>query len=273
MLIAHLSDLHIAAAGRKAYGKVATDVLLGRCVNHINNLRPEPDLVLVTGDITFSGQAEEAALAGQILADLRMPWYLVPGNHDDPEILRPLQQESLQNKRGRAVVIREGGSGFDYFLPGHPVHLFGMDSSCRDSPGGMITSDQACWLHSHLVETGNKPALIFLHHPPVRCGVLETDEDGFEGVDLFGGVVERFSNIIRVLCGHIHLASHVNWQGTVVSAAPSMGLGLFLDLTLQLPSAFVVEDPGYFLHYHTPDGNMVSHLVHVGAETDGPHLF
>ena len=267
MLIAHLSDLHIAAPGRKAYGKVATDNHLDRCVKHINNLKPQPDLVLVTGDITFSGQAEETALAGRLLGDLHMPWYVVPGNHDDPDTLNILQQGWE-----RAPVIREGSSGFDYFLPGYPIGLFGIDSSTSDSPGGKVSKAQVQWLHCRLVENTDKPAIIFLHHPPVRCGVLETDEDGFEGVDLLGEVIEYFPNIIRVLCGHIHLVSHVNWRGTVVSAAPSMGLGLFLDLTMKLPSSFVVEDPGYYLHYYTPAQDLVTHTVYV-REVDGPYLF
>ena len=267
MLIAHLSDLHIAAPGRKAYGKVATDDHLGRCVRHINSLKPQPDLVLVTGDITFDAQAEESALAGRLLGDLRMPWYVVPGNHDDPDILKVLQQGW-----GRAPAIREGSSGFDYFLPGYTISFLGIDSSTPDSPGGKVSKAQTQWLHSRLVENTDKPAIIFLHHPPVRCGVLETDADGFEGADLLGEVIERFPNIVRVLCGHIHLASHVNWRGTVVSAAPSMGLGLFLDLTMKLPSAFVVEDPGYYLHYYTSSANLVSHAVYV-REIDGPYLF
>ncbi len=267
MLIAHLSDLHVAAPGRKAYGKVPTGDLLARCVKHINELIPQPDLVLITGDITFDTQAEEITLAGRILADLHMPWYVVPGNHDDPETLKVLQQGW-----GRAPVVREGSSGFDYFLSGYRISLFGIDSSTPDSPGGKVSTAQMQWLHNCLVEIMDKPAIIFLHHPPVRCGVLETDMDGFEGADLLGEVVERFPNIIRVLCGHIHLASHVNWLGTVVSAAPSMGLGLFLDLTMKHSSKFVVEDPGYYLHYYTPSGDLVTHTMYVG-EIDGPYPF
>ncbi|HHD56202.1 MAG TPA: hypothetical protein ENK89_00795, partial [Desulfobulbaceae bacterium] len=219
MLIAHLSDLHITAPGRKAYGKVPTGDNLARCVKHINNLVPQPDLVLVTGDITFDAQVEETALAGRLLSDLRIPWYVVPGNHDNPDTLKVLQQGWR-----RAPVIREGSSGFDYFLPDSAISLLGIDSSTPDSPGGKVSKAQVQWIHRRLVENRDKPVILFLHHPPVRCGVLETDEDGFEGADLLGEVVERFSTIIRILCGHIHLASHVNWRGTIVSTAPSMGL-------------------------------------------------
>jgi len=267
VLIAHLSDLHITAPGRKAYGKVPTGDNLARCVNHINNLSPQPDIVLVTGDVTFDGTAEETALAGRLLGDLRMPWYVVPGNHDNPDTLKV-----LQHGWERAPMIRKESRGFDYFLSDFAVSLLGIDSSTPNSPGGKVSNDQAKWIHRCLVENGDKPVILFLHHPPVRCGVLETDEDGFEGADLLGAVVDRFPNIIRVLCGHIHLASHVNWHGTIVSTAPSMGLQLYLDLTMQLPSAFVVEHPGYCLHYYTPARDLVTHTIYV-HEPDGPYPF
>ena len=60
MLIAQISDTHIAGWGKKAYGIVPTAENLARCVDHINQFDPQPDLVLVTGDITYTGLAEEA---------------------------------------------------------------------------------------------------------------------------------------------------------------------------------------------------------------------
>ena len=78
MLIAHISDLHIAGWGNKAYGIAPTAENLACCVDHINQLKPAPDLVLVTGDITYSSLLEEVERAASILAQLRYPFYILP---------------------------------------------------------------------------------------------------------------------------------------------------------------------------------------------------
>ena len=59
MLIAQISDLHIVGVGKKTYGIAPMGENLRLCVEHINQLSPKPDLVLVTGDITDTGLQDE----------------------------------------------------------------------------------------------------------------------------------------------------------------------------------------------------------------------
>ena len=47
--------------------------------------------------------------------------------------------------------------------------------------GGEITEAQASWLDARLNEKPTQPTMIFMHHPPTKCGVLKTDVDGFVG--------------------------------------------------------------------------------------------
>ncbi len=264
MLIAHISDPHVAGPGKKAYNIAPTAENLARCVEHINRLEPRPQVVLITGDITYSGAAAEAENAAQILQGLRFPFYLVPGNHDRRETLWAVFGE-------RACPSRSAGF-ISYVIPGYDLHLIGLDSTVPGAPGGKIDPQRADWLDEQLARCAAKPTVLFMHHPPVKCGVLETDEDGFEGVALLGKVIARHAHVQRILCGHIHLEAHAAWQGTVVSTAPSTGMQLVLDLTMTQPSAFVLEAPGYQLHYWTPEGHLVSHTVYV-RDVDGPYLF
>ncbi len=264
MLIAQLSDLHIAGWGKKAYGVAATAENLTSCVAHINQLRPKPDLVIVTGDITFSGLREEAERAAVLLENLDCPWFLVPGNHDDRSILC-----SVFAQHGCPASDKDF---LNYVIEGYEIRLIGMDSSIPDAPGGEIGKSAADWLAQQLADTPEKSTIIFMHHPPVKFGVMETDEDGFIGADRLGALISGYHNVKALLCGHIHLAAHQGWCGTVVSTAPSMGLQLLLDLTLTLPSQFMLEPPGYQLHYFTPESNLVTHTVTV-KEMEGTYLF
>ncbi|MFK5925444.1 MAG: phosphodiesterase [Desulfuromusa sp.] len=264
MLIAHISDLHIARPGEKAYGIAPTAENLACCVDHINQLQPEPDLVLVTGDITYSGLLQEAERAANILAQLHAPFFVLPGNHD-------VRSNLNIAFGGEACPITDQGF-IQYVIEGYPLRLIGIDSTAPGEPGGEICTPRAAWLDARLSEAKEQPTVIFMHHPPLKCGVLETDEDGFVGVDLFGKIIEKYSNIQSILCGHIHLQAHAGWRGTVVSIAPSMGIPLVLDLTLEQPSQFTLDAPGYQLHYWSPDENLISHTIYV-RETDGPYLF
>ncbi len=264
MLIAHISDLHIAAAGEDAYGRVPTAANLARCVDHINRLQPAVDVVLVTGDICYTGLPEEAQLAARLLDQLNPPYYVIPGNHDERPVLADVFAAA-----GRLALA---GEFINYVVDGFPLCCIALDSTVPGAPGGEICPQRGRWLEQQLAAAAGRPTLLFMHHPPVKCGVLETDEDGFSGADLLGDIVEKYPNIERILCGHIHLTSHVRWRGTVISSAASMGLQLLLDLTLKLPSSFYKDAPSYLLHYYTPEKQLISHAVSL-HDTEGPYLF
>jgi len=258
MLIVQISDLHIVAAGKKTYGIAPMSDNLMRCVAHINQLSPSPELVIVTGDITDSGLPEEFSHAKQLLDELRIPYYVIPGNHDNAMSLL------ASFKRNASAFIGSAGECFiNYVIDDFEVRLIALDSTVRGCPGGEVCEQRARWLERRLSENQHKPTLIFMHHPPLKLGVIETDVDGFAGADALADVVKKYPNIQGVLCGHVHLPTFTAWSGTIVSTAPSTGMRLLLDLTQQQPSQFLLENPAYHLHYWTQDKQLVTHLVEV----------
>ena len=264
MLIAQISDSHITRPGSKAYDIAPMADNLARVIGHINQLGPRPDVVVHSGDVTNAGSREEMRHARQLLAGLAMPFYVVPGNHDNGQVLR----EVFGAEHCPAA---EGGT-IDYVIEGRPVRLFGMDSTCPGQPGGEITAGQAAWLDDALAREPGKPAIIFMHHPPVKCGVLESDEDGFAGRGLLAEVVTKHAQIERIVCGHIHLLVHARWHGSVVTTAPAMGMRLGLDLTMQKAPEYLLDAPGYLLHHWTPGNCLISHAISLEA-VDGPYPF
>jgi len=85
IIILHISDLH-AKVVEKSQIKMRTQAFF----RDVESLTIKPDLVLVTGDIAFSGKDEEYALAHELLLEplrtrLHVPkehTFLIPGNHD-----------------------------------------------------------------------------------------------------------------------------------------------------------------------------------------------
>jgi hypothetical protein len=135
-----------------------------------------------------------------------------------------------------------------------------------------LCEERLAWLETRLSEQPNRPTIIFMHHPPVKCGVLETDEDGFIGADALAKIVRQYTNIERIICGHIHLPTHTRWHGTIISTAPGMGMRLGLDLTMAKDSEFFLEAPAYLLHHWTPQNNLITHTIRV-EKADGPYPF
>src|ERR1700688_4937543 len=88
VLIAQISDLHIKAPGSLAYGRVDTARALERCVAALNEFRPKPDLVVISGDLADTPTAEEYEHLKRLLARLDLPFVGIPGNHDSRELMR-----------------------------------------------------------------------------------------------------------------------------------------------------------------------------------------
>jgi Icc protein len=86
MLIAQLSDLHIIPPGTRAYGVVETNPMVERAFQAVAGMDPAPDAVILSGDLTDGGSdGEYDILAEMIRRHLRMPVYVIPGNHDRRE--------------------------------------------------------------------------------------------------------------------------------------------------------------------------------------------
>src|SRR5262245_50286827 len=88
MLIAHITDTHITAPGTLLMGIVDTAAALARAVAAISELEPAPDVTVLTGDLVETGAPEEYVQLRALLAPLRMPVFVIPGNHDAREPMR-----------------------------------------------------------------------------------------------------------------------------------------------------------------------------------------
>ena len=266
MLIAHISDTHVVEQGKKAYGLVPTSEFFERCVKHMNELEPKIDVVLITGDLCNNPTFEENIRASEILKELKIPYFIVPGNHD--------KRSYLLNSFSEVGCPTEMDDFIQYVVDDYPIRLIALDSTIEGKPGGELCPKRLAWLDKELAKDKEKPTILFLHHPPVRYSVHETDTDGFIGAEDFGDIVEKYSNIKRILCGHVHMNCHAGWRNTTISSSASMGMQLNIDLTLEKESEFMIELPSYQLHYQIANSELISYVMSVsGVDAPGPFLF
>ena len=174
---AFISDTHIGSPN----GAAEED--LRRTVADINELKGV-DFVVLTGDITELGTNKELALAKQILDSLKVPYYIIPGNHD-----------TGWSESGGLSFTKTFGSDKFYFQH-KGIHFIG----CASGPyvrmsDGHVPRDAVNWMSAQMQKIKKNEPVIFLNHYPLDNGL----DNWYEVIDL---LKER--NTILALCGHGH---------------------------------------------------------------------
>lgn len=175
------------------------------------------DAILITGDITDHGTAEEYEQAKAELA-AEVPVLMLPGNHDNRAMFRKV----LLGEDGQQPVNQVCPIGSATFLL--------CDSSIPGQPDGLLTRETIQWLGSALSD-GAGPAFICLHHPPVPLHSELVDEIRLTEPDKLAEQIARHPRVAAILCGHAHAAAASAFAGRPLLVSPG------IRSTLRLPWA------------------------------------
>ena len=172
-----ISDLHIALPHTiwdhpSRFHLVEVSIpAIENILEHLTEL--DLDFLLIPGDLTQHGEAENHSWLAQRLSQLPFPAYVVPGNHDVPVI--SANQQSI------------GFHDFPYYyqkfgyenpqqlyyntqiLPG--VRLIGLNSNSFDAEGkqiGRLDEKQFQWLETELDAIQDELVLVMIHHNVVE---------------------------------------------------------------------------------------------------------
>lgn len=254
MLLVQMSDPHIVPEGELLLGGIDTATFLRDAVAHVNRLDPQPDLVLLTGDLVNEGRGEEYEHLAKLLEPLRAPFHLVPGNHDLTGVLRTSFPGHVHEGAGRADGVIEG-----------PLRIVTLDSSRYPEPGGSLDEAQLRWLRSTLEAAPDSPTVVAVHHPPFATGIVHMDTMALDADSSAGlaAVIADHPQVERVLSGHLHRMITRRFAGTLALTAPSTAHAVHLDLG-EGRAAWNHEPPAILLHLWTPTEGLVTHLEIIG---------
>jgi 3',5'-cyclic AMP phosphodiesterase CpdA len=263
-IIGQISDMHVRAGGQLSNGVVDTAAALACCIEHVLALPRRPDVLLFTGDLVDTAARAEYAELKRLLAPLPMPWYLIPGNHDDRDSLRECFPDH--------GYLRQWAPYAQYAVDEGPLRLIGLDTLIPGEGAGRLCAERLDWLDCTLSAGRTRPSVVFMHHPPFVSGIARMDEIRLEAPERLAEVVSKHGQVERVLCGHVHRSIQARFAGTVASTCPSPAHQIFLDVAPDAPVRFTLEPPGYQLHFWGRDTGVVSHTVSVG-DFPGPFPF
>lgn len=247
-LLAQLSDPHI---GGDWFDDQSVPRLTA-AVESVRAIRPQPDAVLVSGDLADHATDEEYEQVRELLAPLQAPLYVLPGNHDD--------RRALHRHFG---VPGGGGEPVCYSVDLGPVRLVVLDTKRLGEDSGALEGEQLDWLDAELAAAPEQLTLLAMHHPPLVIGVPAWDEIGLAALDrqALESVIQRHEQVRRVACGHFHSTITGEFAGRSVLVVPSTYVQSRLDFTAK-EVELTSEHAGFAVHA-VVDGELISHVQTV----------
>jgi Icc protein len=262
-IVVQVSDLHL----REGPDGVGPAERMERALAQVSALQPYPDAVLVSGDVVDTPSRAAYEQARELLGALGLPVHVIPGNHDDRDMLRAhlggggYEGERLGNRAPVNFALTCGG-----------LRLVGCDTTQPGHDGGALGAEQLGWLDETLAHEPQTPTLLALHHPPVLTGVRVMDAIALALADRapLETMLEAHPQVQAITCGHVHTTMSTSFAGRPLLICPSTNSTVRLDLRPREDLQFTESDqpPGFAVHTLV-DGRLVSHVQEVGRGAGG----
>lgn len=248
-VLGQISDLHVLAAQgdepfdtngnvRRAFEKIASY---------------QPDLILATGDLANDARPEEYAALAPLLADPPAPLFLVPGNHDNRDLLRAAFP-------GHLYLPRQGK--LSYTIETFPLRLVVFDSAEQGKTGGTFAEADAQWLEATLAAAPGAPTIVALHHPPFLSHERLFDRISLDGREAFAAVIGRHRQVQLVIAGHHHRAVVGRVAHAPAVVAPATAYTYSMALREDQKIGVKSPEAAFALHvWDALDAPPVSHFI------------
>ncbi len=255
MILAQVSDPHITLPGALIGGGYDPEQALEAVLSRLSKLRPLPDLVFFTGDLTENGLSAEYDNFKRLVAGFPCSMAAIPGNHDRRDAF-------FNTLRGTEVQIGANSADLGLEVSGFPLGVIGLDTlGLEGDPGGELDDSRLDWLSRRLINQDERPCLIFMHHPPFLTGLGNIDRWGLARPEPLARIVAAHPNILRVCAGHVHRAVEKRWAGTVVGVCPSVAWQL--PLLDDQKAGMVPQAPAFQLHRWSEDLGLITYTEFV----------
>lgn len=244
LLVAQITDTHLFAESNQGtmYG-VQTNKSFLTVLDKLGQLKPQPDLLLLTGDISQDETPESYQHLASLLSPLNIPTYWVAGNHDR----LPIMEQVLNSAPISPAKSWEMG-GWHFFL---------LNTNVPGCVYGQVSPESLTWLESQLKMLGNQPVLIALHHPPVKINSEWMDKISLHDSEPLLKIINHYPQIKIVISGHVHQEFETKINGVCYLTTPST----CIQFEPQNPEFSIDKKlPGLRLLTLYPDGNFTTKI-------------
>lgn len=247
-LLLQITDTHICPPGELLYGSIDTALHLKATVREINRMRPLPDAVICTGDLVEHGDKAGYARFIELIAPLTVPCWVIPGNHDNPAVMR----EAFAG----TPCFPGSDPTFQYALEDLPFRILALNSHADGTELPEFNQHKLGWLKEQLGRS-DKDVLLAIHHPPMTTGIELIDMGGADWYQGLKSVISAHDQVKLVICGHCHIDLSGRIGPAPVYMAPANSHQLIATRGLCAAPATLNRPAAPTLH-HFIDGNFLS---------------
>ena len=250
--IVQITDFHLLADPRRTMMGINTEQSFLAVLDLACRSHEDFDIFLMTGDLAQDPTPGTYGRLRDWLAVLPGPFYCLPGNHDESELIR----QNLADKH----IAYQSQIVLDTW------QIICLDSTLPNDPGGYLAKGQMDLLEAKLSERPDLFALICLHHSPAPTGAEWLDTMMLSNREDLFALVKRFPKAKAIVYGHIHQAMDVESDGLRLLGCPSTCFQFRPD-SVDFALDFLPQ--GYrWLELH-PDGSIKTGVVRLNAVPEG----
>jgi Icc protein len=238
--LAQITDCHVPAGEGETFLGVDAHGATARVVEAI--AAGDYDAVLATGDLAADGSTEAYRRVGPLLARVGVPVFVVPGNHDEVDVMRraliggAVREEAAWNAGGWRILF--------------------LDTTIRGRSHGHLGRERLAALDAALLAKGTQPVLVCLHHNPVLVGGAADYCPLADGPELLA-LLDRHDHVRGLVWGHAHCAFDATRRGVRLMGTPSSAA----QFPTQPGALATIEPcPGYRTLELHPDGDLRSEV-------------
>lgn len=242
--IAQVTDLHLFAKSDQCLLGMPTLRSLNALIEQLQWLRPQLDLLLLTGDLSQDGTIESYERLQAALSPLKIPIYWLPGNHDCVEAMERSLTRFYPDK-----AFERGGWRF--------LLLNSQDPGCVH---GRLSVESLTWLDRQLTQNPKIPTVVSLHHPPFSVNSTWLDTSILQNSTELLEILDRAAQVKLVVFGHIHQEFQQQRGDATFLGTPSTCIQFARESD---EFALGQEPPGFRLILLYPDGTWESQVKRV----------
>ncbi len=206
-IVAQISDFHLFADPAATLLEWPTEPSFRAVLEEA--VACEPDLLLITGDLTQDGSPAAYRRIMSALEETGIRYCCLPGNHDDPEIMRDL----MSTPAGPEIHIERLSNW----------HLLMLDSHVEGATHGRVHPDAIDQLND-VLDTLSQPVMIAVHHPPVKIGCKWIDGINLQRAAPLLDAVRSHPQVKLVLSGHVHQSFATSLGHAAIYTTPATSI-------------------------------------------------
>lgn len=260
--LVQITDTHVVERGKLLYDKADTALHLAETVQEINAMRPQPDAVLITGDLVERPGPFNYAHFRDLIEPMRAPIYLMPGNHDNPQIMAEFFRDT--------PMFPAAAPHYQYAIEDFPFRILMLNSHFDDSELPFFGPRRLEWVKQEL-EKSDRPTLIAIHHPPMKTGIGFIDMVGEQWFTELGALLMQYPNVLKVICGHGHVDLNGMLGNIPVQMVGSIAHQLIAGRVIDIAPSFENHRVPPMLHHYF-EGELLSGYYPWPADVDAERI-